>query len=52
MVWFFFFFNFFLNLNLFALGSNFSVLEETKAWSDSCRRDDVGPGTVEESHMN
>lgn len=47
-----FFFNLFFNLKLFSLGSNFSVLEETKALSDSCRRDDAGPGTVEKSHMN
>lgn len=42
----------FLNLNLFSLGSNFFVLEETKASSDSCRRDDVGPGTVEKLPLN
>lgn len=27
----------------FSVGSNFSVLDETKAWSDSYKRDDVGP---------
>lgn len=36
----------------FSVGSNFSVLDETKAWSDSYKRDDVGPGTVDGSHMN
>lgn len=36
----------------FSVGSNFSVLDETKASSDSCKRDDVGPGAVDGSHVN
>lgn len=36
----------------FSVGSNFSVLDETEASSDSYKRDDVGPGAVDGSHMS
>lgn len=36
----------------FSVGSSFSVLDETKASSDSYKKDDVGPGAVHRSHMN
>lgn len=51
-VCFFSFLFLFFNLNLLSIWSNFPLLEDAKALSDSCRKDDVGSGMIEESHLN